>query len=173
MESEDRAPKENRADYYLLFTHMLEGFAYCKMLFDDKGNPADFVYLDVNPAFEKLTGLKNVVGKLVTEVIPNIKKDNPELFDLYGRVALGGRAEKTEIYIKPLSIWFSLSVYSQKKGYFVAVFHNITEFKEKEMALVARTEELERFNKMMMDREMKIVELKNKIAELEEKLKKS
>ena len=57
------------------------------MLFE--GNrPADFIYLEVNPAFERLTGLKNVCGKKVSEVIPGIHQTNPELLEIYGRVAL-------------------------------------------------------------------------------------
>ena len=55
-----------------LFKHMLAGFAHCKMIFDDRGRAVDFVYLEVNPAFEKLTGLKNAAGKRVTELIPGI-----------------------------------------------------------------------------------------------------
>ena len=53
---------ENESRYRWLFENMLEGCAYCKMLFDDRGSPIDFVYLDVNGAFGKLTGLANVVG---------------------------------------------------------------------------------------------------------------
>ena len=59
------------ARYRSLFENMLHGFAYCRMLFKDN-RPQDFIYLDVNIAFEKLTGLKNVVGKRVTEVMPGI-----------------------------------------------------------------------------------------------------
>ena len=60
---------ESEGRYRSLFENMLEGFAYCGMLFDERGHPIDFVYLDVNGAFEKLTGLANVVGKRFTEVI--------------------------------------------------------------------------------------------------------
>ncbi len=58
--------------YRLLFENMFEGFAYCKMIFEDD-QPQDFVYLAVNSAFEKLTGLKDVVGKKVTEIIRALK----------------------------------------------------------------------------------------------------
>ena len=84
--------------YRSLFENMLDGFAYCKMFFED-GKPQDFVYLYVNDSFERLTGLKNVVGKKVTEVIPGIRESNPELFEIYGRVALTGNPEKFETYV--------------------------------------------------------------------------
>ena len=84
--------RESEKKYHLLFENMLDGFAYCRMLYDDCGHPVDFIYLDTNSAFEQLTGLKEVKGKRVTEVIPGIKELHPELFDAYSRVALTGQA---------------------------------------------------------------------------------
>nr|WP_243687190.1 PAS domain-containing protein [Methanobacterium formicicum] len=52
-----------RKKYRTLFENMLEGFAYCKMLFDDEGQPIDWIYIDVNPAFYELTGLEDIQGK--------------------------------------------------------------------------------------------------------------
>ncbi|MFI5089338.1 MAG: EAL domain-containing protein [Terriglobales bacterium] len=124
---------ENR--YRSLFENMLEGFAYCKMLLDDDGHPIDFIYLAVNHAFGKLTGLENVVGKRVTEVILGIKESQPELFEIYGRVALTGEPEKFEIELKALGIWFSISAYSTGNGCFIATFDNVTERKRAELAL--------------------------------------
>ena len=64
------ATAENEARYRLLFHNMLDGFAHCRMLYDENGRPADFIYLDVNESFARLTGLHDVAGKRVTEVIP-------------------------------------------------------------------------------------------------------
>ena len=126
------AMAESERRYRSLFENMLEGFAYCEMLFDDRGRPIDFVYLDVNRAFGKLTGLANVVGKRFTEVIPG---GNPELFERYGRVVLTGEPESFEIEIKALGMWFSISAHGAGKGCFVATFDNITERKRIEQAL--------------------------------------
>ena len=117
-----------------LFENMLEGYAYCRMIFE-QGAPRDFVYVDVNQAFEALTGLKDVVGKNVSVVIPGIRESNPELFEIYGRVALTGQPEHFETYVDALKIWFSISVYCPEKEYFVAVFDNITERKRAEDSL--------------------------------------
>ena len=132
-----QALRESEKRYRSLFENMLNGFAYCKMLFED-GRPQDFIYLEVNSAFEKLTGLKNVVGKKVTEVIPGIRESYPVLFEIYGRVALTGKPESFEIYLEPLAAWFFVSVYSTEKGYFAAVFDNITERKRAESVAQAR-----------------------------------
>jgi diguanylate cyclase (GGDEF)-like protein/PAS domain S-box-containing protein len=129
------AMAESERRYRSLFENMLEGFAHCEMLFDDRGCPMDFVYLDVNNAFEKLTGLRNVVGKRFTEVIPGGKDSQPELFERYGRVVLTGTQENFEIEIKALGMWFSISAYGAGEGRFVAIFDNITERKQIERAL--------------------------------------
>jgi PAS domain S-box-containing protein len=131
--------------YHSLFTNMTEGFAYCKMLFDPNNNPVDFIYLEVNDAFEKLTGLSKeaVLNKKVTEIIPDIKQSNPEIFEIYGRVATSGPSERFEIYVKPLKIWLSILAYCPKHEYFAAIFQNITQHKELEEKIETYSEGLE------------------------------
>ena len=111
-----------------LLEHMLNGVAYCHMLYEG-GQPSDFIYLYTNPSFEQLTGLKNVTGKLVSDVIPGIRQSDPGLFEIFGSVAAGGDAVKFETSIEALGMWFSLSVYSPKQGHFVAMFDVITQRK--------------------------------------------
>src|ERR1035437_435532 len=88
---------------------MLEAVTSCRMLFDEAGQPIDWIYLDVNAAFEALTGLADVTGKRVTEVIPGVREANPELFEIYGRVTATGIPEKFETYLPTLERWFSVS----------------------------------------------------------------
>ncbi len=132
--SAEDALRKSEARYRSLFDNMLEGYAYCKMLFSNN-KPEDFIYLHVNAAFETLTGLKNVVGKKVSEVIPGIQESDPGLIETYGRVALTGKPERFETYVQALQMWFSISVYSPEKEFFVAVFDVITERKRVEEAL--------------------------------------
>ena len=136
--------RESEAKYRSLFDHMLEGFAYCQMLFDKHGHPTDFVYLTVNEAFARLTGLENVIGRRVSEVIPGIRELHPEVFEIYGRVAATGNPEELEVDFKPLGLCLSIAVYSPAREYFVAVFHDITERKRAEAALLAANANLER-----------------------------
>jgi chemotaxis family two-component system sensor kinase Cph1 len=132
---------ENR--YRSLFENMLEGFAFCKMIFDKNNHPVDWIYLDVNTAFDRLTGLGNIIGKKVTESIPGIKESDPKLFEVYGRVALTGKPEIFEIDFKPLNVWYNISVFSPEKEFFVAVFEDITKRKKSELALKEITHNLE------------------------------
>jgi PAS domain S-box-containing protein len=119
-----RELRESEARYRSLFSNMLDGFAYCEMVFDD-GRPADFVYLEVNDAFERLTGLKDLAGKRANEVLPGIHEANPELFEIYGLVASTGKPQRLEIDLKPRGTWFLISVYATEKQRFVAVLHDL------------------------------------------------
>ncbi len=120
--------------YRLLFENSLEGFAFCKMLYENN-MPIDFIYLDVNPAFEELTGLKDVIGRKVTEIIPNIKETNPEVFRMYASVSSSSWPIKFEMYFEVLKRWLSISVITPEKGYFAILFDNITGRKKIELAL--------------------------------------
>lgn len=124
------------SDFYRsFFDNMLEGLAYCQMVFDAQEQPVNWIYVEVNKNFEKLTGLKKIVGKKVTEAIPGISSSNPELFEICGQVSLTGISESFEIYIEPLQRWFFVLVYSPKKKFFTAVFRNITDQKQIEKEL--------------------------------------
>lgn len=127
--------RESEARYRSLFENMIEGFAYCLMLFDVNGQPDDFIYLEVNGAFESMTGLKNVAGRPVSEVIPGIRTTDPDLLKRYGQVAHSGIPDRFEIYVSALKMWFDLAVYCPARGYFVAVFDVINARKETELAL--------------------------------------
>ena len=145
----ESALMESEKKYRTLFENMLEGFAYCKMLFDDAGQPVDWIYIDVNHAFYELTGLEDIEGKKVTEAIPGIIEAQPELFDIYGRVTLTGVPEILETYFQPLNIWLNISVFSPASEHFVAVFENITERKNAELALKKSEEKFKNLFKTM------------------------
>ena len=115
--------------YSALFQNMLAGFVYAKVIFDGGGRAVDFVYLDVNPAFETQTGIKEAMGKKATELFPEFRKVHPELLECYGRVALGGQPERFDVEFAPLNSWFSVSVYSPKKEFVAIIFDNITDRK--------------------------------------------
>ena len=134
--------RESESRFHSLFENMLNGFAYCQMLIEE-GRPLDFIYLDVNRTFGTLTGLKDVTDKKVSEVIPGIQESDPQLLERYARVSQTGLPESFETYVEGLKMWFSISVYSPQKGYFVAVFDVITDRKRAEQELQAYSEYLE------------------------------
>jgi diguanylate cyclase (GGDEF)-like protein/PAS domain S-box-containing protein len=109
------------------------GFAYHKILLDKEGNPDDYEFIDVNPAFEKITGLKkeDIINKTILTVLPDIQKDF-DWIGFYGEVALTGESKSFEQYSPPLKKYFNIKVYSPKEHYFVTFFSDITEKKIKE-----------------------------------------
>ncbi len=130
----------NRRQLSNLFANMSDGFTYNKIITDKDGKPIDFVFLEVNSAFEKMTGLskRRVVGKRVTNVISGA--ETTDWIGVYGRVALEGDSFVLESFSKQLNKWFSISTYSPRKGFFVALFSDITARKkaEKEIADLAK-----------------------------------
>jgi PAS domain S-box-containing protein len=162
--SAEEALKESEEKYRSLFENMLNGFAYCRMIFDESGKPSDFVYLEINDAFEKLTGLtkENVIGKRITEIIPDVKQTSPEIFEIYGDVVVTGQGRRFEIFFMPLNIWLNISVYRPKENHFAAVFENITERKIVEENL-RKSEELLR---TIMDDAKDAILLKDKTGRI-------
>ncbi|MRR33786.1 PAS domain S-box protein [bacterium] len=150
----EEALQESERRYRSLFENMLDGYAYCRMIFDEQCLASDFIYLAVNDSFTRLTGLSGVVGKKVTEVIPGVRESVPELFEIYGRVALSGRPEKFEINFEPLQSCLSISVYSPQPEHFVAVFDNVTERKRAEETQQATIELLRICNESVGSREL-------------------
>ncbi|MCX6690979.1 MAG: PAS domain S-box protein, partial [Methanoregula sp.] len=135
--------RESEERYRSLFDNMLDGFAHCRMIYDSDGQPEDLIYLNVNSAFDRIIGIKNVTGKRFTEVFPGVRQAYPELFLIYGRVALTGRPESFDIDFKPIEKWLHISVYSPEKEYFVAVFEDITDRKKAEQELTRIAKEWE------------------------------
>jgi PAS domain S-box-containing protein len=126
---------ESEKLYQGLFDNMLNGFAYCRMLYEN-GQPSDFIYLSVNSAFEKQTGLKNVTGKKASEAIPGIQKSDHNLIERYGQVVSTGTPETFEVYVESLKMWFTISAYSPQKEHFVSIFDVVTKRKKVEEELL-------------------------------------
>ncbi|WP_239026937.1 PAS domain-containing sensor histidine kinase [Geomonas oryzisoli] len=126
--------KKSEERYRSLFDNMLNGFAYCRMILDS-AIPLDFVFLEVNQSFERLTGLRVTGGKRMSEVLPGLWDSDPELLAAFRRVALTGKPEQMECYVNAISEWLSVSVYSPEPGCFVIVFDVITKRKRTEECL--------------------------------------
>ncbi|MBI9068208.1 MAG: PAS domain S-box protein [Salinivirgaceae bacterium] len=104
------------------------GFAYHKIIVDEQGKPTDYEFLEVNPAFERITGLKakEIIGKTVCEVLPGIREGNFDWVQYYGDIALDGGESEFEQYSKPLGSWYKVHAYSNQKYYFSTVFTDIS-----------------------------------------------
>ncbi|WP_374242151.1 diguanylate cyclase [Zoogloea sp.] len=137
----DARPPEARAVLDGLLEHLLNGVAYCRMEYTD-GQPSDFLFLYTNPAFHSQTGLADVCGKHISQIVPGLRQTDPALLEIFGRVARGGQPETFVMPVKSMAEWFSVSVYCPHPEHFIALFDVVTERKKAEAALEDRARQL-------------------------------
>jgi PAS domain S-box-containing protein len=132
--------------YKSMLDKMPFGYAYHKLIYDSGGIPCDYEFIEVNPAFEKLTGLKacNIIGQRVTSVLPDLVNDKFDWIEAYGEIALNGGEKEFVRLSESLGKWFRINVFSSEKDYFSTTFTDITKEKEK-------SDELERFFSVNLD----------------------
>jgi PAS domain S-box-containing protein len=125
---------DSEQKYHSLFNNMSVGFALHEMVLDLNGKPVDYRFLEINPAFELLTGLKseNLIGKTCLDVLPGIE---PYWIELYGKVVLTGESATFDNYSRELKRHYQVTAYSSGELKFAVVFVDITERKEAERAL--------------------------------------
>lgn len=130
-----------RADFHLLFSRMIDGFAVHEMIFDEHGRPVDYRFLEVNPAFEKLTGLRSevVIGRTVREVLPG---EDPFWIETFGKVVSTGEPALFQHASTQLHQVFEVSAFRNAPGQFACVFVDVTEHRRAAEALQRSEAEL-------------------------------
>jgi PAS domain S-box-containing protein len=130
----EKAVRESEEKYRNLVNEMQSGLALHEIILDENGIPVDYRFLDVNPAFERLTGLKkeNILGKTVLEVLPQTEKF---WIERYGQVALTGESVEFEEYAASLDRYYSVVAYRPKENQFAVIVHEITERRRAEEKL--------------------------------------
>lgn len=121
-------------DWKSLFEQMSMGFAVHRMVWGKNGEAKDIVYLEVNPVYEKLTGLSRskVLGKGVNEVIPGLEN---EWFERYGKVVKTGKPVTFEQESATLGKIFRVYAFKTGVDQFASVFADITEETKNELSL--------------------------------------
>lgn len=141
------ALQQSEENIRLLFEQMVSGFALHEIICDDSGEPVDYRFLEVNPAFERHTGLTReaVLGKRATDILPGIDKD---LIQSYGQVALTGRPKQFEYYSVDLGRHYEISAFSPRHGQFAVTFSDVSSRKEGEEQRAALEAQLRQAQKL-------------------------
>ena len=128
---------ENRAEFAhgnlsenelrLLFDNMISAFSYYRMVYDAQGNPVDYVFLAVNRAFERDTGMTRdqLIGRSVKSIYPETEQ---YWIDSFGRVAKTGVAENITNYSSVFQKWYSILAYSPQKDCVAITVSDITQY---------------------------------------------
>ncbi|HVE59402.1 MAG TPA: PAS domain S-box protein, partial [Pyrinomonadaceae bacterium] len=127
--------RESEERYRTLFDSIDEGFCLLEMLFDKGGKPFDYRFLEVNPVFEKLTGLENPVGKTALEMLPNLET---RWFEIYGKVVSTGESIRFTEGSEAMNRWFdvyAVRVGEEESRRVAVIFNDITEQKKAEEKL--------------------------------------
>ncbi len=138
IKKSEEALKESEMKYRSLYENMLNGMLYCKIIKDDEGNPEDFIFIDANEAFEKITGFKRkaIINRRGSDFKDILKRVSIDIMEIAIDVALYGKSDKYEIYHRePHNKWYYVHAYSNKKGYFAIVFDDISDRKRMEKQL--------------------------------------
>ncbi|SMB24796.1 PAS:GGDEF protein [Sterolibacterium denitrificans] len=133
--------RANEERYRGLFISMDNGFALNEIICDNDGKPIDYRFIEVNPAFEKVSGMprEKLIGKRAKEVL---QSGDDDWLEQFGSVALTGQPKRYEKFSQKTCRWFATDSYSPAPGKFAVVTQEITERKQMEIALTKANIEL-------------------------------
>ena len=140
-ESEE-ALRASEERYRGLFNSIDEGFCIIEMIFNPRGKPVDFRFLEVTPSFERQTGIRDATGKRMRMIA---RQHEAFWFETYGKVATSGRAIRFSHEALALKKWFD--VYAFRVGgpgsrKVALLFREVTERKLAESTLRSAKEKL-------------------------------
>lgn len=171
LEASEHSLRVAEKKYRTLFEKMQEGFALHEVLCDKNGNPIDYRFIEINDAFQTMTGLRreDIIGKTIREVIPQIET---EWIVKYGDVALTGRPISFENYSAPLQKHYSVTAFSPEQYFFATVFTDITERKRSELEVRMANERLQilsevsqTFTEKLLEYEISLNNMAKKVSE--------
>ena len=136
----DGALRTSEENYRRLFESLNDGAALLEVVLDAEGKPVDYLFLDVNAAYEEVVDKPRAerVGRRLSEFLG----PQSPAFELLGRVARSGEAARAEMYIEELKKHFKVSAFPSNRGTVTAVLSDVTERKRAQDELQVAEESL-------------------------------
>jgi signal transduction histidine kinase/CheY-like chemotaxis protein len=131
----EQALRLSQQRYHTLFDSIDEGYCVIRMLFDAQGKGCDYVFLEINQAFERHTGLKDAVGRAMTELAPG---HETWWYEVYGEIAKTGESRRFDHAAAVLHRHYDVYAFriGAPEDFHVAVlFTDVTERKRHELEL--------------------------------------
>ena len=127
------ALRESESRYHTLFNTMNEGFALFEIIYNEKSLPADYRFLDINPAFERLTGINRpkIIGKKLSG-IPQLLGEDTDTIEMFNKVAFNGEPAQFETFSPKFDRDFLLHAFQPEAGQFAVIFRDISSRKRME-----------------------------------------
>lgn len=135
----------------------------------------NYMIVDVNENFIILTGLTRKQALNHTTFDLNLWVDKDDVDWVVTTIKGKSEIKNMELRFRDVNGKILIGLLSTKiidiegKQFLVSSIIDITERKKIEETLKDKIEEIEKFNKLMVGRELKMIELKEKIAKLEQK----
>ncbi len=108
--------------YKSLFLDLPIGYAFFEIIYDDRNNPYDYKFIEVNSIFEEKTNLKSseLIGKSISSFFGYI--DNKKIDQLMlhaGRAIYRRKQQEFEIYNNHVNKWYKIHLKSPNKKYLI------------------------------------------------------
>ncbi|SIQ94965.1 PAS domain S-box-containing protein [Alkalispirochaeta americana] len=129
-----QALSRSEHQYRLLFQHLPLAFAVHEMIYGSDQEPLDYRFIEINPAFEKITGLRreHLLGKTVLAVLPGTERS---WIETYAEVVRTGEDALIESYSRELKKYFAVRAFRIHPGHFAVIFTDVTEETHKRKTL--------------------------------------
>jgi signal transduction histidine kinase len=141
----EEALEASRKKFESLFSASNEGISLHEMIYDQQGRAVDYRLLDVNAAFEEITGIprERAIGSLASEIYGTYP---PPYMDVYNKVVETGDPFHFEAYYEPMGKQLMISVFSPEKNKFATMFVDVSDRKYLEAQLKKKADDLARSN---------------------------
>jgi|GEM_PF-6994001 len=173
--------EESKRLYTSLYETINEGIAIYQPIYDSRGKPVDYKYIDVNPSYEKTFRLPKdqVLGKTVKQL--HQKDASLPSIELFDRAFLTGQSQTNEFDFEDNNRVFRQTLFRPKKDFIILTLTDVSKEKESQNKLEENIEHLQKnematlnimedFQTTMMDlkQSQKMIEQQNeKLKELD------